>query len=434
MKPQHFLIFVFFLFFTGATFGQRSEISLTFTGRANGSYAQLDSVRIHNLDRNCDTTLRWPDTVFTKFNVGIGNLTKESGGLEVYQNTPNPVITSTSVRVYVAKQGLVKIQVADIQGNIHTSLEKQLTPGFHIFLLIPGSEKTYLFTAIQYKMKQTIKIAVSGNSSSSKCLVAYLGEGDEKRTTKPSSILNLFPWALKDNLKITGYHNGITATLTDAPEGSKTDTLTFSVFTCNALLMVNHVAGAVAPVSKIVTYTAISNIPGEPAKCWITSNLGSDHQATASDDVTEPSAGWYWQFNRKQGYMHDGVTRTPNTIWDLSKNEPQYWLSANDPCALELGNGWRVPTHSEWFNVDAAGFWTDPVGPWNSPLRLHAAGSLNASNGKLISRGTYGFYWSSTSQWYIDDYCGMYFVFYPGHSYVDYNYKGFGFSVRCVRE
>ncbi len=79
--------------------------------------------------------------------------------------------------------------------------------------------------------------------------------------------------------------------------------------TCGSSLTINHVAGVVAPVTKTVTYGTVTNIPGETSKCWITSNLGADHQATAINDATEASAGWYWQFNRKQGYKHDGTTQ-----------------------------------------------------------------------------------------------------------------------------
>jgi hypothetical protein len=80
-------------------------------------------------------------------------------------------------------------------------------------------------------------------------------------------------------------------------------------WTCGAPITVNHVAGTTAPVTKTVTYGTVSNIPGEISKCWITSNLGASQQATAVDDATEPSAGWYWQYNRKQGYKH--VMRNP---------------------------------------------------------------------------------------------------------------------------
>ena len=68
-----------------------------------------------------------------------------------------------------------------------------------------------------------------------------------------------------------------------------------------------HTAGTVAPVTKTVTYgTVLTDIGGTGSKCWITQNLGADQQATSATDATEASAGWYWQFGRKQGFKHDG--------------------------------------------------------------------------------------------------------------------------------
>ena len=65
------------------------------------------------------------------------------------------------------------------------------------------------------------------------------------------------------------------------------DKSTTACWSCGNTLPVNHVAGSVAPVDKTVTYGTVTNIPGETSKCWITSNLGADHQATAVNDATE---------------------------------------------------------------------------------------------------------------------------------------------------
>jgi hypothetical protein len=203
-------------------------------------------------------------------------------------------------------------------------------------------------------------------------------------------------------------------------------------FVCGSTITINHATGAVAPVNKTVTYGTVTGIPGELLKCWITSNLGSDNQATAVDDATEPSAGWYWQFNRKQGYKHDGTTRTPNTIWISNNfNEPSGWIAANDPCNIELGLPWRIPTYTEWNNVDNTGGWTNWNGPWGSSLKLHAAGALDYSDGSLYIRGSSGRYWSSTQGapndcWYL--------VFGNWQSAMSNSIKINGFSVRCVRD
>jgi len=166
-------------------------------------------------------------------------------------------------------------------------------------------------------------------------------------------------------------------------------------FTCGFPFIVNHIAGSVAPVTKTVTYGTVTNIPGETSKCWITSNLGADHQAISVDDQTEPSAGWYWKFNTIRGYKHDSLNITP--AWtNTSINENSNWLTANDPCTLELGGDWRLPTATEWSNIDAAGGWTNWSGPWDSALKMHATGYVYGAGGWLNYRGYEGYYWSSS--------------------------------------
>jgi hypothetical protein len=210
-------------------------------------------------------------------------------------------------------------------------------------------------------------------------------------------------------------------------------TLSYSTLTCCGLysITVNHVAGNVAPVAKTVTYGTVTGIPGEPSKCWITSNLGADHQATSKDDATEPSAGWYWQFNKKQGYRYT-TTRTPASAWIYPVNENLDWQAVNDPCALELGTGWRVPTSAEWINADAGGNWTTWTGPWESLLKLHAAGYLRPDNGTMDAgvRGVYGEYWSNTQ---ISNTNANSLTIYVAYTVVINRQKAQGHSLRCIR-
>jgi hypothetical protein len=201
--------------------------------------------------------------------------------------------------------------------------------------------------------------------------------------------------------------------------------------TCGSSFTRTHFVGATAPVNKTVTYGTVANIPGEEAKCWITRNLGASQQATAVDDGTEASAGWYWQFNRLQGYKHDGTTRTPNTIWITHISEDTNWESANDPCSQLLGSAWRIPTETEWTNVDAAGNWTNWNGPFSLGLQMHAAGRLNSSNGSLTSPGEVGLYLSSTQQSTTS--C-LYIEFSTFNSNVTVLSKAYAYSIRCLRD
>jgi len=202
------------------------------------------------------------------------------------------------------------------------------------------------------------------------------------------------------------------------------------LFTCGTPITIYHVTtGNVAPVNKTTTYGTVTNIPGETSKCWITRNLGASQEATSVSDYTEASAGWYWQFNRSQGYMFDGA---PTPAWTITSiDEDSDWLTANDPCTIELGTAWRLPTYTEWYNVKNTGGWTNWNGPWGSALKLHAAGLLSYLNGSLYDRGSYGYYWSSTQN---STTFGLSLVFCISTSYMSTVGKATGFTLRCLRE
>jgi hypothetical protein len=217
------------------------------------------------------------------------------------------------------------------------------------------------------------------------------------------------------------------------PVTTLTQTTLACPFYCGTtILNINHVtSGGVAPVNKSTTYSSATNIPGETTKCWITKNLGATQQASSVSDNTESSAGWYWQFNRKQGYKHDGITRTPGTTWISSINENSDWQTVNDPCGLELGPSWRLLTYTEWLNVFNTGGWTNWNGPWYSGLKLHASGFLNISSGALGNRGLDGHYWGSTQNGLS---FGWTLYFSSGTSEMVTESKADGFSARCLRD
>ncbi|MFD2067422.1 hypothetical protein ACFSKU_11055, partial [Pontibacter silvestris] len=207
-----------------------------------------------------------------------------------------------------------------------------------------------------------------------------------------------------------------------------------SFILCPTEIRVIHTAGAVAPVSKEVAYKVVSsNITGQAA-CWLGQNLGADVQATAVGTNSESAAGWYWQFNRAQGYKHDGSTRTPSNAWTASISENSDWLPANDPCGLLLGSGWRLPTSAEWTAADAPPQnWYTANHAFGSELKLHLAGHINTS-GALSSRGSLGYYWSST-QYSSGNGYALFFQNYntSNYSYMNNYGKANAFSVRCLR-
>jgi hypothetical protein len=201
-------------------------------------------------------------------------------------------------------------------------------------------------------------------------------------------------------------------------------------WSCGLPLVVDHSSGNVAPVNKNVSYGTVStNLSGQE-KCWITQNLGADHQAASPSDNTEAAAGWYWQFDAKQGYQHTGTSRTPNTPWNDNIKNNANWAPGQDPCRSLLGNDWRIPTISEWEYVDGNGGWNTYFDAYNSVLKLHAAGYLDASNGSnLYYRGVLGYYWSINQE---SDSDGKYLYIKDSSSHTDHGNKAYGYSVRCI--
>jgi len=205
---------------------------------------------------------------------------------------------------------------------------------------------------------------------------------------------------------------------------------TTSFRVCPTDFTVIHKAGlGGAAVDKTVTYSSVTTTGPEAAKCWLTKNLGAERQPTGVSDASEAAAGWYWQFNKIQGYKYEGNTRTPNTVWNAAINENSDWLPENDPCAKILGGGWRIPTSGEWAAVGLASQnWTSPATPYSSPLKLHSAGYLSYINGVLESRSTVGDYWTSTQ---ASATTGNY-LYIQGS--IRNDQKSYALSLRCLRD
>jgi uncharacterized protein (TIGR02145 family) len=207
--------------------------------------------------------------------------------------------------------------------------------------------------------------------------------------------------------------------------GKKTKT-----FVCGDDIIISHLkSDGVAPENKITTYKTVLTTISGASKCWITSNLGATNEARSATDNTEAASGWYWQFNHKNGTKHTGTVRTP-TNWTKTVASPvQDWQTANDPCTIELGSGWRIPRESEWNAIkNTNGYFNN----FSSVLKLHPAGYLAYGNGALTDRGLGHHFWSSD---FSDATFARAYVVFPANTYtISNNNQLAGFSVRCIKD
>jgi uncharacterized protein (TIGR02145 family) len=180
-------------------------------------------------------------------------------------------------------------------------------------------------------------------------------------------------------------------------------------------------------------------------KTWMDRNLGATQVATSSTDTN--AYGDLYQWGRGSDGHQCRTSQTTSTLssvdqpgngnFILSPNSPLDWRSpqninlwqgvngVNNPCP----SGYRLPTSTEieaerlsWSNNNSAGAFA-------SPLKLPVAGYRAADTGLLSSVGSYGYYWSSTTNGTSTNCLG----FYSTYAGVGPNYRANGFSVRCIK-
>lgn len=170
-------------------------------------------------------------------------------------------------------------------------------------------------------------------------------------------------------------------------------------------------------------------------KTWLAVNLGATTRPETSVDRSPSSAGWYFQFNRKQAFHHNGNSITPQ--WrNQSIEEDNSWSIGNDPCRILLGESWRLPAITELrafreASVEKGGMGEgNRTAAFNSTLRLHAGGELQTFDGDLRYRGEQGRYWASDQ---FDPKRGEVLGFESSSSTFASN-KAFGRPVRCIKD
>ena len=172
---------------------------------------------------------------------------------------------------------------------------------------------------------------------------------------------------------------------------------------------------------------------------WATRNVGKPGTFVANPE----DAGEFYQWNSKKG-----VATYIATWWNKKKSmflNPTYgliiktdkaWDKANDPCPA----GWRLPTWQELKKLYVSDSeWTTRNGvkgqlfkSGDNTLFMYAAGVRNNS-GKLEDKGSYGYYWSSSSYDNVDG-CVLGFGYGGVYLRSVFGCDGFWYSCRCVAE
>jgi len=197
-----------------------------------------------------------------------------------------------------------------------------------------------------------------------------------------------------------------------------------------------------SPTNCSFTRSTIETIQGAAGRIWMAYNLGATAPASSSNDSTQYGDLYQW------GRDTDGhEKKTSFTIYTTSPNDvPNHksfigqkdWRTTpnnnlwkrvhgtNNPCP----SGFRIPTRSEWdAEISAAGI-TNSATAYSSALKLPLPG-FRFYTGTYANPGIYGGYWHGNTN---DTNEASYCVFTAAGISNNYNYKGYGFSVRCIKD
>jgi hypothetical protein len=220
-----------------ACFGymQGQTVSLTFTATFNGNHQPLDSIHIANLTQVGDTTLYSNDTVLVlDHGIGIDDLLSgKSGRMILYPPSPNPVLQSATILLFLPRDETVTVMAHDLPGREVAAFRQWLPAGHHTFTFTPGREACYLLSVEALGQQQVQKL-VSLAGTGGNAMIAYAGTLGGLNTMKVS--LAGFPWAPGDHLRFVGYSANGTDTLVGQPSQSTQYTFLYSSGLCPATL------------------------------------------------------------------------------------------------------------------------------------------------------------------------------------------------------
>jgi uncharacterized protein (TIGR02145 family) len=418
-------------------------IDLTFTAVDDDSYVQLDSIKVMNCTKGCDTVIFGSDTVLTLSVVGIDEPLTNESAFQVFQNYPNPMTVQTTVSLFVPERDNVKMIVTDILGRIILKNERLLGMGKHSFRFKSGNGNLYYFSAEWQGHRSTIKILSALPNSSPTSSIQYIGSESFSTISKATYDIQTFQFSLGDELLYIGYADNLQSGMLKAPDDNGTYTFQFAT-------------NIPCPETPTVEYEGqVYNTIQIFSQCWLKENLnvgimipGSQSQTNNGtiekycynnelDSCTKYGGLYQWDEMMQYGNLQGAQGICPPG-WHLPTDEElkvlegsvdsQYDIGANtwDSSGVNRGYdaGANLKTTSGWYangnGFDLYGFSVLPVG------RCEEDGSFKEMDKLSII-------WASTEDSY---YFSRFRAFaYMGHTTARGVWsKLYGFSVRCLRD
>ena len=398
---------------------QAQNYLISFAG--SGATTVVGTIEVTNLTSGTSATLNGGDILHLSGTVGISDLKRDNGNIQIY---PNPIAEQATLSFDVPENGIAHIGIVDLAGKTIHQVSQLLSPGSQSFRVSGISRGMYFVSITGNGYSYTTKL-VSQSNSKSKPGIEYIGPALKtpgfpfKSTTTTREML----YKTGDQLLYKGI-SGIYSTLVpDVPASTKT--VTFNFVACTDKNNNNYTVVQVG------------------TQIWMAENLKTTRYNDGNPiPLTRDNATW-------------GTMTTPGYCW-YNNDSVTYntygalynWFTVST--AKLAPAGWHLPTDAEWTTLTTyvgglaaaggklketgASHWASTnTGATNEYGFSALPGGERFSSGDFSSIGTYGMWWSSTvntgtTAWYR-------YITYNAANVNRFNgNKGTGFNVRCVKD
>ena len=175
------------------------------------------------------------------------------------------------------------------------------------------------------------------------------------------------------------------------------------------------------------------NLWATTVRDWITQPTNCLNISTTNCNAWNTWIWDYYQWGRNDTWF----TASPGD-WQWPQNDNAWWNTTNTSLARQwpCPTGWHVPSSNEWQQACNTILWTTCVNGMaynpliSSKLKLPFAGYRNWVSSNYNAQSVYFGYWSSTTNT-----TNAYYLSFSNSiiNPADYNYRGFGFSLRCIK-
>jgi uncharacterized protein (TIGR02145 family) len=238
------------------------------------------------------------------------------------------------------------------------------------------------------------------------------------------------------------YPNEIIGSIKFEKDSAKRDILNVYIFSYPKSYILSSIDSVVFYIDQYQPLTIGSQV-------WMLKNLNVDHYRNG-DSIPEARDAKAWTDLKTGAWCYYNNDPAMGAIYGKLYN----WYVVNDPRGL-APDGWHVPTNIECTELETClggsyvaggrlkhtgtvdsgiGLWFSPnTGATNSSGFSALPGGGRSSNGRFNGIGSFGVWWSSTENGSSEAW-GRNLGFSNANIFSIYDFKGSGFSVRCIKD